>query len=277
MILLHWLAILRKHPRPWRLVSARFLQHTGLCRLFVIKLDGYDLRFYPTNVSANLWINPESRFHGLSLFRDYCRPGDSVVDVGANIGEVAIVFSQRVGDSGHVFAFEPHPRVFQSLLGNLALNGCGNVTARAMALGRAIGTVRMSDDKRDDMNRVTQSGVIEIPCSTLDAELPEQAVAFLKVDVEGSELAVLQGARSLLARTACVNCELIEEHCRRNGHGMGDVIALLQRAGFSTYLASETRHLHAVDDTFADSGAYELVALRNLTDFMARTGWRAPS
>lgn len=273
MKLAHAIRVLRNHPRPWRLAAARFLQFTGLCRLFTIKLDGYHLHFYPTNVSANLWINPSSRFHGLSLFRDYCRPGDSVVDVGANIGEVAIVFSQRVA-AGRVLAFEPHPRVFQYLLGNLALNQCGNVTARNLALGAAAGVVRMSDDKRDDMNRITQSGAIEIPCSTLDAELPAEPVAFLKIDVEGSELAVLRGATGTLARTACVNCELIEEHCRRYGHGMGDVIGLLQKAGFLTYLASESRQLRRVDATFSAPEAHELVALRDPADFVSRTGWR---
>ncbi len=43
---------------------------------------------------------------------------------------------------------------------------------------------------------------------------------------------MLKGASGVLARAACVNCELIDEHCRRYGHAMGDVIALLQRAGF---------------------------------------------
>ena len=172
MNLAHWIRVLGNHPRPLRLVAARVLQLTGLSRLFTIQLEGYALRFYPTNVSANLWINADSRFHDLSLFKDYCRPGDTVVDVGANIGEVSIVLSQRVGTTGQVFAFEPQPRVFQYLLGNLALNRCSNVRARNLALGTAPGVARMSDDKQDDMNRITQSGVIEVTCSTLDAELP---------------------------------------------------------------------------------------------------------
>ena len=100
MNLAHWIRVLGNHPRPLRLVAARVLQRTGLSRLFTIQLDGYALRFYPTNVSANLWINADSRFHDLSLFKDYCRPGDTVVDVGANIGEVSIVVSQRVGAAG---------------------------------------------------------------------------------------------------------------------------------------------------------------------------------
>ncbi|HWI19734.1 MAG TPA: FkbM family methyltransferase [Vicinamibacterales bacterium] len=256
-----------------RLLAARALQFSGLSPLFTIRLDDYVLRFYPTNTSANLWINPLSRFHDLSLFRDYCRPGDTVADVGANIGEVSIVLSRGVGPHGRVFAFEPHPRIFRFLTGNLSLNGCANVTARNLALGAELGTVRMSDDRRDDMNRVTQSGAIEVPCSTLDAELPDGPIAFLKIDVEGFELSVLRGAQLALARTACVNCELIDEHCRRNGHGMGDVIGLLRQSGFQTFVAGHTRSLRRVDASFAEPGAHELVALREPSDFTGRTGW----
>jgi FkbM family methyltransferase len=271
----HTLAVLRRHPRPIRLVAAHVLQRTGLSRLFTIALDGYSLRFFPTNVSANLWIDPANRFHDLSLFKDYCRRGDFVVDVGANIGEVAIVCGQRVGPAGHVLAFEPHPRIFGYLLGNLRLNGCRNVTAKHLALGSSARSAKMSDDRRDDMNRLTTDGPIEIACSTLDREVPPQAVALLKVDVEGSELDVLRGAQETLARTACVNCELIDEHCRRYGHGMGEVIGALRRAGFATYVAAGAKRIAAVDESFSEAGAHELIGIRDPLDFFTRTGWHA--
>lgn len=274
MGLLHRLDVLRRHPRPARLVAARFLAWTGLSPLFTIALEDYRLRFYPTNTSANLWIDPASRFHDLSLFKDCCQPGDVAVDVGANIGEVSIVFSRRVGAGGAVIAFEPHPRIYRYLLGNLALNRCANVTARNLALGAAPGSVRMSDDKRDDMNRVLASGAIEVKGSTLDLELPARPIAFLKIDVEGHELSVLKGAGAVLQRTACVNCELIDAHCRREGHAMGDVIAFLQQSGFQTFVTSGHRRLVPVSGSFAGTGAYELVAVRDVADFARRTGWR---
>lgn len=274
MNLAHSIRVLGNHPRPLRLVAARLLARTGLSALFTIQLEGYALRFYPTNVSANLWINPGTRFHDLSLFKDYCRFGDTVVDVGANIGEVSIVTSQRVGAAGQVFAFEPQPRIYRYLLGNLSLNGCGNVIVRNLALGSAPGRVRMSDDKQDDMNRVTQSGAIEVTCSTLDAEVAAPSIALLKIDVEGSELSVLQGARGVLARSMCVNCELIDDYCRRYGHAMGDVIDLLQQAGLDTFIVSAPRQLRRVDSAFADAGAHELIGLRDPVAFTGRTGWQ---
>lgn len=273
MGLRHKLGVLRRHPSPFRLAAARLLEWTGLSPLFTITLEDYRLRFYPTNTSANLWINPASRFHDLSLFRDCCQPGDLAIDVGANIGEVSILFSQRAGAGGRVLAFEPHPRIFKYLVGNLAFNDCTNVTPRNLALGAAPGRVRMSDGKRDDLNRVTQAGEIEVTCSTLDAELPAQPVGFLKIDVEGHELEVLQGGRATLQRTLCVNCELIDEHCRREGHVMGDVIALLEQSGFQTFIIAGHRRLVPVSGAFSRPGAHELVAVRDAADFARRTGW----
>lgn len=269
----HWLNVIRRHPRPTRLIAARVLERTGLSPLFTIALDGYRLRFYPTNVSANLWIDPDGRVHGLGLFRDYCQPGDVAIDVGANIGEVSIICSQAVGAEGRVLAFEPNPRIYQYLLGNLTLNRCANVTAANLALGATEGRVRMSNDKHDDMNRIVASGAIEVACSTLDAQLPEAPIALLKIDVEGSELRVLEGARRVLARTLCVNCEMGEAHYRRYGYGMADLIRFLGGAGFATYVTAGPTRLRRIDESFHEAGGHELVALRDPADFVRRTAW----
>ena len=60
-----------------------------------------------------------------------------------------------------------HPR-----RGNLALNGCDNVTATNAAVGASPGTLRMSDGRHDDMNRVLDDGAIEVPSTTLDTAVP---------------------------------------------------------------------------------------------------------
>ena len=274
MNLRHWRAVLRNHPRPARLVLARLLERTGLSPLFTVTLDSYKLRFYPTNLSANLWIDPDSRTDGLALFKDYCKPGDVAIDVGANIGQVSIILSQRAGRDGRVFAFEPNPRVVRYLEGNLALNGCANTTVRNAALGASAGPVRMSDGARDDMNRVDTTGTIEVACSTLDAEIPAGApIAFLKIDVEGSELRVLQGGQATLARTECVNCEMGEDHHRRYGYGMTDLISFPESRGFRTFVAGRSRTLRAVGADFNEPGGHELVAIRRPADFLTRTGW----
>jgi len=270
----HWLHVVFDHPRPLRFITAKFLAWSGLSQFLTLQLDGYQLRVYPSNATLNLWISAASRVHGLELFRDYCAAGDVVVDVGANVGEVSIVLSQKVGPGGQVFAFEPVPRIYGYLRGNLALNRCMNVITHNLALGAAAGSVRMTDDRRDDMNRVVRDGGITVPGSTLDLEVPESlSPALIKVDVEGTELFVLQGGPEVLSRTACVNCEMWELHFRRNGYSMGDLIAFMRDAGFVTFVIQQPRQLRPVDSSFADPGGHELVAVRDVANFLARTGW----
>lgn len=272
--MIRWARILLAHPRPFRLMAAKLLVWSGVCRFLTLQFDGYRLRFYPSNATTNLWISPRSRTHGLELFRDYCKPGDMVVDVGANVGEVSIVMSRRVGDTGSVLAFEPSPRVYGYLRGNLELNGCGNVATRNAALGAAAGTVRMTDDRRDDMNRLSEDGSVSVECSTLDREVPADArPALIKVDVEGTELGVLMGGASVLSRTACVNCEMWASHFERHGYTTGDLIAHLRTAGFSTFVILPGPSIRAVDERFGEPGGHELVAAKDVDAFLRRTGW----
>ncbi|MFP3733211.1 FkbM family methyltransferase, partial [Bacillus sp. SIMBA_006] len=69
------------------------------------------------------------------------RQGDTVVEVGANIGSHTVMLSQAVGDSGVVFAFEPQRHVFQVLCANLVINHCLNVRANQCAIGDTDGTI----------------------------------------------------------------------------------------------------------------------------------------
>ena len=77
------------------------------------------------------WAESELELLGL-----FIKPGDLVVDVGANIGTHTVFFAQRAGAAGQVYALEPQRIVFQSLCANLALNGLLNVRAFHAAASR---------------------------------------------------------------------------------------------------------------------------------------------
>jgi uncharacterized protein (DUF934 family) len=64
-----------------------------------------------------------------------------------------------------------------------------------------------------------------------------------------------------------------EEHHRRYGYAMADLIGHLRRAGFLTYVTTATRALRAIDERFDAPGVHELVAIRQPVDFARRTGW----
>jgi FkbM family methyltransferase len=146
------------------------------------------------------WAEAELELLGLFL-----QPGDVAVDVGANVGTHTIFFARRVGPAGLVHAFEPQRIVFQTLCANVALNSLTNVHAHPVAVGSAPGVARVPaiDYHRPaNFGGVSLAGVTDgeaVPVRPLD-ELDLPRCKLLKMDVEGMELPVLEGARGLLAR-----------------------------------------------------------------------------
>jgi FkbM family methyltransferase len=153
----------------------------------------------------------------------FLRSGDHFVDVGANVG----VFSTLVGTripGVHITAVEPFPPVRKDLESNLALNhlGADVVTVVSSAVSEEEGEATFEVLERDVLNRLAPAGTvgathtgIQVAVTTLDDLVGHSTPppALIKVDVEGSELLVLRGARRLLADHSPV---LLFEHC---GHG----------------------------------------------------------
>lgn len=156
-------------------------------------------------VGRSLDLYGEYAEHEVALFGSVIRPGDSVVEVGANIGAQTLPLARMVGPSGSVVAFEPQEMLFNLLSANLALNGVTNVRTRRMAVGSEAGSIRVPTL---DPNRSNNFGALAlggweygemVPLVTLDSlNLP--SCRLLKADVEGMEEAVLRGAAGLIAR-----------------------------------------------------------------------------
>lgn len=265
--------LVRGHERPARFLMARLLMATGTSRFLTIQQAGYRLRFHPSNISSQLWIDPGQRSGDLQFLGDYLKPGDAVVDVGANIGETVLTAAIRVGGAGHVLGIEPHPRTFRFLEDNVRLNHVTNVRLVNRAVGAASGVVTFSDDRRDDMNRVG-GGDLQVPVERLDALVPgAEPIALLKVDVEGYERFVFEGAPQLLARTSCVFFEVSGPHFATFGYGTQLVLDLLLASGFRLFRVAGPRTLRAIPRDF-DTNAFEnLVALRDVAECRQRTGW----
>ncbi|MEQ2005880.1 MAG: FkbM family methyltransferase [Limisphaerales bacterium] len=268
----YW-SILRNHQRPVRFVAARLLMATGFCRFLTIQQAGFRLRFHPANLSSQLWINPKARDEALVFFRAYVKPGDRVVDVGTNIGDTVLTSALRAGTQGHVVGIEAHPRTFEFLQDNLRLNRVVNVTAIHSAVGASSGTLRFSDDRRDDMNRV-DGGQLEVPVARLDNLVTDNLpVNLLKVDVEGYEKFVFEGATEVLKRTDCVFFEVSSLHFARFGYTTRELLELLASAGFRLYRSSGSAALVTITTEFDTEEFENLVALRDDAAFVQRTGW----
>lgn len=234
MKLLPQLLILKKERRPARFLLSRLLRKSGLWRFFHIAFPEYRLRLHPAAVSLRLWIDGNERTDDVNIIRLLLRPGDTYIDVGANVGQLALEASSCVGIHGKVYAFEPHPQTIRYLQDNIELNRVTNVVAAHVAVGRRPGWCMISDGPSDDQNRVGNIGISVLQIR-LDEVFHHQTVRLLKIDVEGYEEHVLQGCEQLLKNTDFVYFESCEEHARRYGSTCHDTIALLERNGFSTF------------------------------------------
>ena len=139
------------------------------------------------------------------VFEQFLKPGMVIVEVGANIGAHTVFLAQAVGPCGRVLAFEPQRIVYQTLCANLALNSITNVDCRHAAVGEAPGQLLVPQlDYTQDNNfggielGANQSGE-QVLAVNLDSFGLTQC-NLLKIDVEGMETNVLEGARSTIAR-----------------------------------------------------------------------------
>lgn len=196
------------------------------------------------------------------FYLEYLREGMTVFDVGANVGELTLLFSRFVGASGSVHAFEPTGRGFERLEAVCRAASLRNVRLNRLALAEAEGPVSLHVYDGDYLSWTTRaarpledygidvkpSSVEETPATTADLYCERNGVAeidLLKVDVEGAELQVLFGARRLLGerRVRCVTFEFGQTTFDM-GNSPGRIEAYLRGSGY------ELRNLVAGDPAF---------------------------
>lgn len=159
-------------------------------------------------------------------------PGGIGVDVGANIGYITTLMQRRAGPTGQVYALEPHPDVVSTLRSNVDPAGAPVEIIEAgasCAAGTATLTVpvTISGSHIGESNGSREGQTFSIRTTTLDAILSNVDIDVLKLDVEGHELQVLEGARRLLDRER-ITTIVFEDHLGFES----DVVALLRRHGY---------------------------------------------
>ncbi len=157
-----------------------------------------------------------------------------------------------VGHEGRVLAFEPDATTFARAASNLALNPVllPRVSLRQTALGDQRGTVAFAQGGEQHLqSRVVPSGN-QVPCSTLDAELSaedlrEDRILVCKLDVEGYEQRVLDGASRILDRPETIFiCELNDPYLRLNGSSADALISRMLAAGYVGWTDAGAPLLH---------------------------------
>lgn len=134
----------------------------------------------------------------IELVQSLVKPGNIVMDVGANIGIYSTLLAELVGPSGLVLAYEPHPKM-------LYLNAIPyqQLIVRPFAVSEQEGMIGFVSDRSSALSHVSKSdsSMKHLKCVTLDQEVARlrlPKVDFLKIDVEGHEEFAMLGARRLL-------------------------------------------------------------------------------
>jgi len=171
-------------------------------------------------LTSGLWESETVRF-----VTGWLRRGMTAVDAGAHVGQYTLLASSAVGPAGRVIAFEPHPVLRQVLRRNVSRARCHNVMVSPLALGRAAGPGSLvlyppgnfggSSLRADAATAHRPRAPVEV--ATLDEALGllgVTSVDLVKIDVEGAELDVIDGARRTLAANPAI--VLVVEFLREN-------------------------------------------------------------
>ncbi len=211
-----------------------------------VRIDGLSavFKFRSVDELARAWGFAGEKEVFAGMLR-HVQPGDTVWDVGANVGTHAVMFGKKVGVDGTVIAFEPESSTRQTLEENIDLNRLSNIEVLPVALGSTDSTQSMFVDTRPGSGKHSLIPVdgykrIEVEVRTGDS-LGETQVGGLpsvvKIDVEGFELEVLEGMEKTLSSDRCrlVMCEVHTRVLRENGHDPDSVQRMLEAAGFNSF------------------------------------------
>ena len=183
----------------------------------------------------------------LAYMRSVLRPGDTFVDVGANIGYVTGIARKRVGPSGRVYSFEPVPEYAAMLEASVQSARVTNVIVEQQAVGDRQGTVPIKVSGRANigwntivpgfMGESPDARTYEVPLTTLASYFKERDIVdvrLLKIDVEGAELLVLRGLIPWLAegRRPRIVTEICPQACAMLGSSTAEIFALMAGCGY---------------------------------------------
>jgi len=163
--------------------------------------------------------------------------GGTFIDIGANIGYFSLLASKLVGAKGRIIAFEPNPLTINRLKKNMELNYSGNIELIEVALSNKEGEVQLfrPKDETHGLTSMRNHGWQNTECynvqtKLLDDILPPKisSIDLIKIDVEGAELLVFEGAKNTIIKfKPKIILELNEKAAKNFGYDILEVVRLI--------------------------------------------------
>jgi FkbM family methyltransferase len=212
--------------------------------------DGLRFHLYLGNdLSRQLFISGCADPNEFALLSKFIEPGMVAVDAGANDGLYTLFLARRVGETGTVLAFEPSQREFSRLQSNIELNRLENVRLFSAALSNQDGEAQLriagyEHEGQNTLGDFVYEGIEtlrteRVQTLRLDSAVAEAGLArldFLKIDVEGGETRLLQGAQTVFRDLRPVILfEVLDSALRRQNSSREELAHLLREAGYVLY------------------------------------------
>jgi FkbM family methyltransferase len=213
--------------------------------------DDLKINLYKNSVLSKLIFDGFEKNEEIFIQR-IIKPGDTFIDIGANIGLHSLFAAKAMRGSGSIYAFEPTPQTVERLKENVLLNNLtDSISIHPIGLSNQEGTLNLNiaDNGYDAWNsfasikHITVSSHVAVPVSTLDSFIVDENIdisniSLVKIDVEGWEIKVLEGMQKALddkAFSAAFLVEFTEENMFRAGYSCKELFMFLTRNGYNWY------------------------------------------
>ncbi|HEX7391214.1 MAG TPA: FkbM family methyltransferase [Acidiphilium sp.] len=264
-------------PRP-KPPFAYLGNHLGLATVetgFRIFIDTRDRQIAPHLATVGIW-EPWTT----TLLQAILKPGDSIVEVGANFGFFTLLMAYLVGAAGRIASFEANPALVALLTDSLRINGVSDrVDLRNFAVTDSPGETEFSVYRNFagdghvaalDAGRHPDQDRLRVPSDTLDNLIPGDAeIRLLRLDAEGSEPAILRGARSLIERSPRL---AILMEWGFGTEGRTDELQYLDSLGFRFHIVANDGFPHrTTPEALSESRLCDVLCYRgDVTEFLSR-------
>jgi FkbM family methyltransferase len=188
----------------------------------------------------------------------FIKPQDTVLDIGTNIGEVLLNIAKIIGENGFVYGFEPDKETFQRLQKNISLNNFGQLEINNFGLSHKKADFGLYTflEQNQGANRILENMdskpkfiVQTVPLDNFVQEKKISKIDLIKIDVEGFEYFVLQGAVNTLEKfKPKLFVELIDEHLQPHNQTARELVNFLNELKYDCFHAETDEEISKIYD-----------------------------
>ncbi len=225
--------------------------------------------FKDKGISIDMYFRGEREVDSTREMKRIVKKGDTILDVGANIGYYALMESKLVGENGKVYAIEPAPENFRVLKANVIFNDYKNIELFNFLVGDKNGKEKLYLASHRNLHSVIKGHpkatgeYIELPMVKLDDFIKGKRFPdLIRTDVEGYEYYILKGMKNILNSKKPLKL-FIEIHSRMGEKKMKEFLDTIENAGFQ--IVSNQPNHHPKIRTFKDLFEYEKRLIKKKT------------